>query len=56
MMENTFRISGYTFVYHTEDSGYWCECLKLRGCYSQGDTLQETVNNAKESLNLYLSN
>ena len=38
----------YTVVIHpAEEGGYWCEVPALPGCYSQGETIEETLNNAK---------
>ena len=44
----------YHFKIHTEDSGFWAECLELDGCSTEGDTLEELAANAEEALNLYL--
>lgn len=40
----------YPAICHFEDGGYWCEFPDLDGCFSQGDTEIEIVENAKESL------
>ena len=34
--------------------GYWVEFPDLPGCLTQGDTLEEAYQYAKEALNLYL--
>lgn len=44
----------YPAVCHFEDNGYWCEFPDLKGCFSQGDTEAEIVENAKEALDCYL--
>lgn len=44
----------YHFKVHTEDSGFWAECLELEGCSTEGDTQEELAANAEEALNLYL--
>ena len=36
-----------------KDGGYWCEFPDLSGCFSQGDTELEIVENAKEALEGY---
>ena len=43
----------YPAVCHFEDGGYWCEFPDLEGCFSQGDTELEIVENAKEALEGY---
>ena len=40
----------YPAICHFEDGGYWCEFPDLDGCFSQGDTELEIVENAKEAL------
>lgn len=44
----------YPALCHYEDGGYWCEFPDLDGCFSQGDTEQEVVENAKEALDGYV--
>lgn len=44
----------YPALFHYEDGGYWAEFPDLSGCFTQGDTVQEVLNNAQESLELYL--
>ena len=43
----------YPAVFHKEDGAYWVEFPDLDGCQSFGDTLSETVMNAKEALEGY---
>ena len=38
----------------TEDGGYNVSCPSLPGCHSQGDTIEETLTNIKEDIELYL--
>ena len=44
----------YHFKIYKEKEGYWGECLELKGCTSQGDTLEKLKAGLKEALNLYL--
>ena len=46
----------YTIVIHRaeQDGGFWGECLELPGCYSQGETLNELMQNMQEAIELYL--
>ncbi len=37
-----------------EDGIYVASCPILQGCYSQGDTYEEAVENIKEAIELYL--
>lgn len=43
----------YPAVFHQEDKAYWVEFPDLDGCNSFGDTLEETLNNAREALEGY---
>lgn len=46
----------YPAFCHYEDGGYWCEFPDLEGCFSQGDSEQEIVSNAREALEAYVEN
>jgi predicted RNase H-like HicB family nuclease len=41
-------------VRKAEENGYWVEVPALPGCYSQGETVEETLDNAREAIELYL--
>ena len=45
----------YHFKIHKEKKGYWAECLELKGCQTQADSLSELNSNMVEALNLFLS-
>ena len=38
-----------------EQGGYWVEVPALPGCYSQGDTLDEAMRNAREAIELHIA-
>jgi predicted RNase H-like HicB family nuclease len=38
----------------TEDGGYWGECPSLPGCASQGDTIEEALDMAKDAIEGHL--
>jgi len=45
----------YTVIIEREaDGGYHAFCPALRGCHSQGDTYEETVQNIQEAIALYI--
>jgi predicted RNase H-like HicB family nuclease len=45
----------YHFKYEKDErGGYWGECIELKGCLSQGATLEELHDNFKEALELYI--
>jgi predicted RNase H-like HicB family nuclease len=45
----------YTILVHeAEKGGFWSEVPALSGCYSQGETIDETLHNTKEAIESYL--
>ncbi len=44
----------YHFKVHKEKNGYWCQCIEIDSCRTQGDSMQDLKNNAHEALNLLL--
>lgn len=44
----------YPAIFHEED-GFWVEFPNLDGCNACGNTLEETMNLAQETLGLYLA-
>lgn len=45
----------YHFKVHKEGSGFWAECVELKGCRTQADTREALDEAMSEALNLYLS-
>ncbi len=45
----------YPAIIHKEDDGLWLEFPDLPGCYTQGDSLEELMDNAEEALGAYLA-
>ena len=41
-------------VYKAEEGGYWAEVPSLPGCYSQGETVEETMKNIKEAIEAHI--
>lgn len=44
----------YPAIFTKEDNEYWVEFIDLEGCFSDGTTLAEAMENAKEAMGLYL--
>jgi predicted RNase H-like HicB family nuclease len=45
----------YTILIHqAEEGGFWSEVPALSGCYSQGETIDETLQNSKEAIEAHL--
>ena len=49
-MAKTFNI----VIYEAEEGGYWATCPALRGCNTQGDTIEEIRENMREAISLCL--
>jgi len=44
-------VTKYTVVIHEEpDGGFWAEVPCLPGCYSQGDSIPELIENVREAI------
>jgi predicted RNase H-like HicB family nuclease len=41
-------------VIEKDESGFYAWCPELKGCQSQGNTLEEAIDNIKEAIGLYL--
>lgn len=44
----------YPAVFRKEKKKYWVEFPDLQGCFSEGKTIEDAYNNAKDALGLYL--
>ena len=50
------RIDDFTsFVHKAEEEGYWAEVPALPGCLTQGETLDEVVENLNDAIEGWLS-
>jgi predicted RNase H-like HicB family nuclease len=41
-------------ILEKDEHGFYAWCAELKGCQSQGDTLEEALENIKEAIELYL--
>jgi predicted RNase H-like HicB family nuclease len=41
-------------VHQAEEGGFWVEVAAPPGCYSQGETVEEALENVKEAIALHL--
>ncbi|MBB6481861.1 type II toxin-antitoxin system HicB family antitoxin [Spirochaeta isovalerica] len=42
-------------IFEEEDGGFWAESVELKGCLSDGKTLEELKSRLEDALNLYLN-
>ncbi len=45
----------YPAIVHKEDDGFWLEFPDLSGCFTQGDDIEELMENAEEALGAFLA-
>jgi predicted RNase H-like HicB family nuclease len=41
-------------IVESDADGYFVSCPALQGCYSQGDTYEEAVENIKDAIRLHI--
>ena len=41
-------------IVEADSDGYFVSCPSLQGCYSQGDTYEEAVENIKDAIRLHI--
>ena len=41
-------------IYQSEEGGFWAEVPALPGCYSQGETIEEAMENIKEAIEAHI--
>ena len=45
----------FKVIVHEDKDGLWAEVPSIKGCFSQGETMEELENNIKEAIEGYLS-
>mgnify|MGYP001577981424 CR=1 FL=1 len=50
------KVLNYTVIIHpAEEGGYWAEVPALKGCFTQGETIEEITAMAKEAIEGYIA-
>ncbi len=49
------RVKVNVIIHEAEEGGYWAEVPALPGCFSQGETVDETLANVREAIEGVLS-
>jgi len=44
----------FSVVIERDKDGYFAFCPELQGCYSQGDTYEEALENIRDAIHLHL--
>ncbi len=55
-MERRQKMNTYKFsvVVEKDSEGYFAFCPELQGCYTQGDTYEEVLENIKDAIRLHI--
>lgn len=48
------RVYRFTVVVEWDEGGYFAFCPELQGCYTQGDTYEEALENIKDAIRLHV--
>jgi len=43
-----------TIIIEKDEDGYFISCPALQGCYSQGDTYEEAMENIRDAIKLHI--
>jgi len=44
----------FSVVIERDEEGYFAFCPELQGCYTQGDTYEEVLENIKDAIRLHM--
>lgn len=44
----------FSIVIEKDPNGYFASCLELQGCYTQGETYEEVVENIRDAIRLHI--
>jgi len=48
------RTYRFSVVIEKDADGYFAFCPELQGCYTQGDTYEETIENIEDAIRLHM--
>ena len=48
------RIYRFSVIIEKDRDGYFAFCPELEGCYTQGNTYEETLENIKDAIHLHV--
>ena len=53
-LKGTSEVEYSVVLREADEGGYWVEVPALVGCYSQGETREEALDNVREAIELFL--
>lgn len=45
----------FSVIVEKDEDGYFASCNELQGCFTQGDTYEEVIDNIKDAISLHVS-
>jgi predicted RNase H-like HicB family nuclease len=48
------HIYNFSIIVEPDEDGYFVECPELQGCYAQGDSYEEAIENIKDVIKLHI--
>jgi predicted RNase H-like HicB family nuclease len=45
----------FSVIIEKDNDGYFATCNELQGCYTQGDTYEEVIENIKDAISLHVN-
>jgi predicted RNase H-like HicB family nuclease len=54
LRRRVMRSYRFSVVIERDKDGYFAFCPELQGCYSQGDTYEEVLENIRDAIQLHL--
>ena len=53
-LEMTMKNHRFSVVVERDEEGYFAFCPELQGCYTQGETYEEAIENIEDAIRLYV--
>lgn len=47
------RYLNFSVIIEEDKDGFFASCPELQGCYTQGDSYEEAINNIKDAIKLH---
>ena len=48
------KLYEFPVIIEKDEDGYFASCNELQGCYTQGETYEEVIENIKEAIQLHI--
>lgn len=55
MLDADMKKYRFSVVVEKDEDGYFAFCPELKGCYTQGETYEEGIENIKDAIRLHIA-